>query len=614
MRIQANIYFTQSEVKCVPTDPELSSYCEQLALDDGALEFRLRLFAARVRGDAAAVNVALAVPPDCVLLAQGGPSPFGDIPEDELHIIAQNDDATNPAVAVERSVCDEVAAFARSYGLIPAAIIIPGDGAGRDITLPLATCPDNAAQPSPTETAPCAATSAIAMPPALQRELHKRKQLDARKAERATKGWALGGVFTAAQGKDHEATPALPPAPPIPAFLRKPQDDAGQDQHMPAEQTPSAPPEVTQLSPVSPPATSQPEQVAANDAGAPQWRKRPAAMIATAACVTLLLGTAAFVPTNRPLAEQARDVVPPIMPAETALAAAQAVATPRTSGPAQEITAMPDDRAIVLSSSTSLARSEALNPTRALPPSIDDRAPAPMAAPRLDNTTDWGIGADALKAMAVDIVPSRVAATFPAEPAITQIMPPRVPDRILNTGRSIANLQASNTPSPAQALRPVTLLRPTSALARIVPQPRPERPTAITISAPALVAPEPVAPSTPARVSVLGPASAPRPQIRPVSLLAGTRGESATPASPTRVADAPALAPDMLPQGPVAGLRVLAIVGTGDQRQALVQTGPNQTAVLVAGAATQRWRVLEVRREGIVLSVNGRQQLLPIGL
>jgi hypothetical protein len=58
----------------------------------------------------------------------------------------------------------------------------------------------------------------------------------------------------------------------------------------------------------------------------------------------------------------------------------------------------------------------------------------------------------------------------------------------------------------------------------------------------------------------------------------------------------------------------LAIVGAGDQRQALVQTGPNQTAVLVAGATTQRWQVLEVRREGIVLRVNGRAQLLPIGL
>ncbi|WP_439139929.1 hypothetical protein [Roseicyclus sp.] len=614
MRIQANIYFTQSQVKCVPTDPELSSYCEQLALDDGALEFRLRLFAARVRGDAAAVKVALAVPPDCVLLAQDGPSPFGDIPEDELHVIPQGDDATKPAVAVERSVCDEVAAFAHSYGLIPAAIIIPGDSAGRDITLPLAACHDDATQTLPEVTAPCATTSAIEMPPALQRELHKRKQRDARKAERATKSWALGGVFTAAQAKDHAAIPVLPPVPPIPAFLRKPQDDAGQDQLAPAEQAPSAPPEVTQLSPVSPPATSQPEPVAANDAGAPYWRKRPAVMIATAACVTILLGTAAVVPTNRPMAEQAPDVAPPVMPAETAIAAAQAVAPPRASGAAQEITATPDDGAIVLSGSSSLPRSEALSPARALPPNIDDRAPTPIAMPRLDGTTGVGNGGDALTTMVNDTAPSRIAATFPAEPEITQIMPPRVPGRLSNNGRSIANLHAGNTPSPAQALRPVTLLRPTSALARIAPQPRPARPAPVTISAPAPVAPEPTTPSTLARVSVLGPASAPRPQLRPVSLMAGTRSATAAPVAPTTVANAPALAPDTLPQGPVAGLRVLAIVGTGDQRQALVQTGPNQTAVLVAGATTQRWQVLEVRREGIVLSVNGRQQLLPIGL
>jgi len=100
---------------------------------------------------------------------------------------------------------------------------------------------------------------------------------------------------------------------------------------------------------------------------------------------------------------------------------------------------------------------------------------------------------------------------------------------------------------------------------------------------------------------------------RPVSLLVGSRGADTVPELEA-VATAPALAPDTLPQGPVAGLRVLAIVGTGDQRQALVQTGPNQTAVLVAGATTQRWQVLEVRREGIVLRVNGRAQLLPIGL
>jgi len=125
--------------------------------------------------------------------------------------------------------------------------------------------------------------------------------------------------------------------------------------------------------------------------------------------------------------------------------------------------------------------------------------------------------------------------------------------------------------------------------------------------------PEAPRPSTLTPISLLGPASAPRPVARPVSLLVGSRGADTVPELEA-VATAPALAPGTLPQGPVAGLRVLAIVGAGDQRQALVQTGPNQTAVLVAGATTQRWQVLEVRREGIVLRVNGRAQLLPIGL
>ena len=219
MRIQANIYFTQSQVKCVPTDPELSSFCEQLALDDGALEFRLRLFAARIRGDASVVSVALAVPPDYVLRAQGGPTPFGDIPEDELHIFAPSDNAPTAAIAVERSVCDEVAAFAQSYGMQPAAIIVPGDGTRPDITFPLTACQTDAGPSAPAASAPCAASSAIEMPPALQRELHKRKQQEARKAERANKSWALGGVFSPTQDAEHAPVPALQPFAPVPRFL-----------------------------------------------------------------------------------------------------------------------------------------------------------------------------------------------------------------------------------------------------------------------------------------------------------------------------------------------------------------------------------------------------------
>ncbi|MDA0187207.1 MAG: hypothetical protein O3C59_06990 [Proteobacteria bacterium] len=612
MHIQANIYFTQSQVKCVPTDPELSSFCEQLALDDGALEFRLRLFAARIRGDASVVSVALAVPPDCVLRAQGGPSPFGDIPEDELHIFAPSDNAPAAAIAVERSVCDEVAAFAQSYGMQPAAIIVPGDETGPDITFPLTACQTDAVPSAQGASAPCAASSAIEMPPALQRELHKRKQQEARKAERANKSWALGGVFSPTQDAEHAPVPALQPFAPVPRFLQGAQSDTTQEKDVVVEAAPIAPASMPEAATQ---AEERTEIVAANDPSTPLWRKRPAVMIGGAACVALLLGTAAFLP----LGQHAREVAPPVMPAQTAIAAAQPVVTPRANAPAQETarapdaTATPNATAVVLSSSTSLARSEAMNPTRPQPPNIDDRAPAPIGLPQLDSALGLGLAGGGLAATASDSIASRFAATFPSEPEITQIMPPRVPGRLLNNGRSIANLQAANSPSPAQALRPVTLLRPASALARIVPQPRPARPAPSPILAPALATPEPPRPSTLTPISLLGPASAPRPVARPVSLLVGSRDTDTVPELEA-VATAPALAPDTLPQGPVAGLRVLAIVGTGDQRQALVQTGPNQTAVLVAGATTQRWQVLEVRREGIVLRVNGRAQLLPIGL
>ena len=88
--------------------------------------------------------------------------------------------------------------------------------------------------------------------------------------------------------------------------------------------------EAAPIAPASiPEAATQAEErseiVAANDPATPLWRKRPAVMIGGAACVALLLGTAAFLPFG----QQARDVAPPVMPAQTAIAAAQPMVTPR---------------------------------------------------------------------------------------------------------------------------------------------------------------------------------------------------------------------------------------------------------------------------------------------
>lgn len=580
MQIQANIYFTHSEVTCVPTDAALASYKEQLALDDGALEFRLRLFAARVRGDASCVHVALAVPPDCMLHPDGSATPFGGIPETELHLIAPRDDGRTAPVAIERRVCAEVAQFVHAYGMIPVALIVPGDGGERHVPMPKAEDPAIAGAVAPAAPLPAATNSSIAMPPALQRELHKRMRQDARKAERAGKSWPLGGVFKTGKGvaeQDRDRSTAR-----VAARTRV------------ADRSVSA---------------------AANTALAPPRYRRPALMTGAAACVAVLLGSAAFAPNGGSLRAPAPQVAPPIMPTATADAAAQAAlsAAPRTPLPQVAERASPVPQAsqgqdalpILLTSSTSLPHHANRDPIAATAPLAAAQTPRQMALPLVAAPNR---SAAPHMTAATDPVPARMPVIFPTAPEIDEMTAVPPPDRPAQTGRAMAGLQATNLPTPAQALRPVTLLRPTAALARIAPQPRPERPAPALATA-ALAAPAMVAPAARTQIA-FGPTSAPRPVARPVALMAGTGGRNASPAA----LDPVAIATDPLPQGPVAGLRVLAIVGTGDQRQALVQTGPNQTAVLVAGAATRRWRVLEVRRDGIVLSLDGRTQLLPIGL
>lgn len=608
MRIQANIYFTQTAVKCVPTDPELSSYTEELALDDGALEFRMRLFAARVRGEATTVHVALGVPAECVLQAQDGPAPFGDIPDDELHVVPRGDDAKGTQIAVERSVCDEVVAFAQTYGMAPAAIIMPCAATGGEVSFPIAARIDTPVPGGQSKASASGASSSIEIPPALQRELDKRKKTAAHKDGRAGKGWGLGSMSPAAEGNDDPPLPQLPPLGPAPAFLR----------HVSTATAPDGPMDD------QPVASAPPEPAAAYAATRPSWRKPPALMMGTAACLALLVGASVYLGSTPPRDAMAQSVAPPVLPAATAITTAPpAQLTARAAAPitrpdsAAASPATADALSDQLTTSTSLGQSAPTRLPRPIGPQIDERGPARIAAPQLGD-------ADTLGSMAIvgqnDMTPARPSIIFPTEPDLAQIMPPRVPGQSVVAGRSIASLQARYTPSPAQALRPVTLLRPTASLARITPQPRPDRRVSPAALTPPPIVPEQAAPTalTPTdavdTISRLDPSTAPRPVARPVALVAGLEPERPEFAQATALPTAPELQPDTLPQGPVPGLRVLAIVGSGDQRQALVQTGPNQTAVLVAGATTRRWQVLEVRREGIVLRVNGRAQLLPIGL
>lgn len=175
-------------------------------------------------------------------------------------------------------------------------------------------------------------------------------------------------------------------------------------------------------------------------------------------------------------------------------------------------------------------------------------------------------------------------------------------------------LTASATPAPAVTVAP-------RIADRVAPRPRP---TAAALDArtqwpapPAADLATP-APGVSAAPSVaLAPAQpTQRPVARPASLQAGTGIPAPVPAVTLASETAPAAQPPaarlevIAPDGP-SGLEVLAIVGTGTARQALVRTGPSQTAVLVAGASLASWQVVEVRRDGVVLTRAGREGFLP---
>lgn len=563
MRIFANISFTETTVTCIPIAPALASYREQLALDDGALEFRLRLFAARIRGDAPSVSVAISVPRACVMQAQTGPHPFGDIPEGDLHIFMPDGDAAARPVAVERCVCDAVASFARAYGMEPVAIIVPQDGPFPDITMPIGTAvPDH---PDREQDAPPSklAKSAVVMPPALQRELHKRQQQKARKAARAQESWARDALLS------------LSPFSPIPALLSDPQDDSAQD----ATNT------AVCVVPITPPTPQEnaPAQIAPNDRHSWLRQRRAAMMLGTAASIAALLGGMVFWPA-------------------TQQAATVAISPEAAQMPEASSSTLPD----IVMSSTSLAGETARGTDRPTPPVTLDRAPQPMTAPQLPSLDALGFAPERMAEIAQDGGPPRDAATFPMEPALSQIMPPRIPGRILNNRRSLAALERTSVLSASQTQPPVVLIRPAQTLARVVPQPRPARPATAQAETPLRVTGEPDVPVTISPTTALGPQSTRRPIARPVAFLSERRS-APTPAAPQATASAD-------PQGPVPGLRLVAIVETEGERQAIVQIGPNRRARVVAGSAAQNWQVVEIRADGLVLRVDGQAQLVPIGL
>ncbi len=520
MRFLANISFTETTVTCIPIAPALASYREELALNDGALEFRLRLFAARIRGDAPSVRVAISVPRACVMQAQTGPHPFGDIPEGDLHIFTPDGDATALQVAVERCVCDAVASFARAYGMEPVAIIVPQDGPEADITMPIGTAvPDH---PDREQDAPPSklAKSAVVMPPALQRELHKRQQQKARKAARAQESWARDALLI------------LSPFSPIPALLSDPQDDSAQDATNAA----------VCVVPITPPAPQEnaPAQIAPTHRQSWPRRRRAAMMLGTAASIAALLGGMVFWPA-------------------TQQAATVAISPEAAQMPEASSSTLPD----IVMSSTSLAGETARGTDRPTPPVTLDRAPQPMTAPQLPSLDALGFAPERMAEIAQDGGPPRDAATFPMEPAISQIMLPRIPGRILNNRGSFAALERNTATNPAL---PPAAHSPTTAL---------------------------------------GPQSTRRPIARPAAFLSGR--SALTPAAPQATATVD-------PQGPVPGLRLVAIVETEGERQAIVQIGPNRRARVVAGSAAQNWQVMEIRADGLVLRVDGQAQLLPIGL
>ena len=734
MQIQAQLIFTQDEVTCAPLDPKLSEYRDRLAFGDPSLDFRIRLFGARVRMGAPTTCVALVLPADCVLRAEGNDGPnhdagvraFCGIPEDELRIITAGPPEAPYRIAVECSAFDEVIAFARTYGLDPVAVLIP-DG-DEKISVPIKD-----QDPAPTLTSDelmprrCE-TSAIEIPPALQRELNKRKMLEQRQNLRANKRWSLGKLIqsggdetgnTKAPADQDLATPDAPPHSPSeiaeqpqPAITDMAAHDApGQaiaettetalhdratisdDRDAAraavalnatppiAEQPPIAAPAATVQAvedptepslchnPRQPEADANPEcqaeradvqpphgdnQDEAARTPAPSSTSRPAFGTQFLARPMLAMGLAActgiiglgFVFQLRDDQTALRDTGP-VAVAETqslvtmATETAVPATTPRSepapqimaaASPADRPMADPSDHPGVASALAMLSGSNSTVDLSAVDLSAigteqADHA-ARVAAPRVamqlpdrvvlpsDPVRGAGIAGLNQGGRDVDEAPTRSPAAFPPEPSINQLEPPVIADSASGGVRLVAARSLDlDQDMPVRQTPTVSNRLPRSSANGVPPEPRPT-----TIRAPdqtGLVTRARSITAVPT-ASLLGPERTPRPLARPASFPTQAR-TAPTPELVAALATVPvpetqAVAPTLISQGSVPGLRVLAIIGSDQQRQALVQTGPNQTAVLVAGSATTRWQVVEVRRDGVVLSINGQQRLLPIGL
>lgn len=720
MQIQAQLIFSQDEVTCAPVDPKLSEYRDRFGFDDPSLDFRIRLFGARVRKGAATTRVALVLPADCVLRAERTaadmmerpdhgeePREFCGIPEDELRIITAGPPDAPYQIAVECSAFDEVIAFARAYGLDPVAVLIP-DG-DEKITVPIKNedpAPENATDEAAQSRCE---NSAIEIPPALQRELDKRKMLEQRQTLRANKRWSLGKLIQSggdelpADKAPAGPEPVAPDAPrqsplampepaqavaisigthdtPVQPITQKTQTASDEAALVSANLTDDAPIaeppslaayvatlQAAQPSPDQGPCTTpnapegdtppqhQAEHVAAEPDLAPQYDApddvaqtpvpsstphrvkaaqtlpRPMLAMGLAACTGIiglgvifqLGGDHTATPDADAVALTDTQFRPP-PPVTTVAAATQ---TPARQAPAPQVMAdaphsigMPNEALITTASNSGLHM-----------PAMGSEQPggaALIATPRIaehlpqrvilasDMALTPQIAGFSETGLPQDEAPLRSSAVFPQTPSISQLAPPVIAE----SGSGGVRLAAArsfdvdhDTPVTLPPTRSENM--PGTIANAIPPEPRPA--ISRTQDQAAVMTRARSIPAVPT-ASLLGPERAPRPLERPVAipapvLLVPTPERVAAPSAEPLPERQDAL-PQVIARASVPGFRVLAIIGSDQQRQALVQTGPNQTAVLVAGSTTRRWQVIEVRRDGVVLSINGQQRLLPIGL
>lgn len=717
MRIQGRLLFSQDDVTCSPVDPALSGYTDTLSFGDPALDFRLRLFGARISQAGPAAFVALVLPEGMVLCdrppAEEGQDadalPFDGIPETELHVFEIAPDGLPARLAVERIVLDEMISFARHHGLCPLEVVIPTFEGAHCIILPV-----HGANPAGTgETAP----ASPAVQPDQRREMIRRRPQDVEAESPPASGPTAGRA-----GAPVGSTPILAEAPvpdadrpqpaPPPPMASAAIPTAAAPARLPA---PAADPAAPSLSPSrTHPALHAPVAAPALPAsGGPRkgparlgralghaarpvlsplarldWDRlaRPAPL--AAASILAVVGLAgAFVAdrfaTPGPEIRAAAPLIapPPLVadparpspPAEAAPAGATdrhaALPEPAPEAPAPRpdpqpvalaVRSAPADPVVLPDIELTTTVSPAPAPSYGVPPAsvmplavggetaarvqpglslpVVTPVPAPgsqpAAAPLPDvaialpteilGTPETPSGDDAGPTVWSDIGPDATPPALPepsardevhaavaAQPHLGGPPSPRAPDGIRPPEPvRTADLPVSAEPlDPAPRARvapPVEPTEPPAALAALPVAPRalsPERAPRPPVRPAALSRPpEPAAPTPPG--SVARTAVVPVPVARPQQLLAPI----ATEVEPTPI---PSI--EVVPPGGASGLRVLAIVGADTQRQALVQTGQNQTTVLSTGTNLGSWWVVEVRRDGVVMANGDRQRFLPFG-